>query len=71
MPHGFSGDKQVIKFQKIQEIVVEFVYLRQQNFSSKEVNYGCVSDHIVSFFDAAVTIDVFTMHNNAVKQGET
>ena len=64
----------MIKFEKIQEIVVEFVYYRQQNmenFYLKDVNYGCVSDHIVSFSDAAVTIDVFTMHNNAVKLVET
>ena len=53
MPHGFSGNKQVVKLEKILEIVVEFVYFRQQNmenFYLKEVNYGCVSDHIVSFW---------------------
>ena len=74
MQHGFSGNKQVIKFQKIKEIVVEFVYFRQQNienFYLKDKNYGCVSDHIVSFLDAAVTIHVFTMYNNAVKLVET
>ena len=64
----------MIKFQKIKEIVVEFVYFRQQNienFYLKDKNYGCVSDHIVSFLDAAVTIHVFTMYNNAVKLVET
>ena len=74
MPHGFSGNKQVIKFQKIKEIVFEFVYFRQQNienFYLKEKNYGSVRDHIVSFLDAAVTIHVFTMYNNAVKLVET
>ena len=67
----------MIKSKKIQEIVVEFVYFRQQNMTKnfilkmRMVNFGCVSDHIVSFLDAAVTIDVFTMHNNEVKLVET
>ena len=34
MPHGFSGNKQVVKLEKIQEIVVEFVYFRQQNMEN-------------------------------------
>lgn len=42
-----------------------------RTFHLKEVNYGCVSDHIVSFLEAAVNLDVFTMHDNAVKLVET
>jgi len=71
MPHGFSGDKQVIKFEKMLSLFI-LDNRTWRTFHHKEVNYGCVSDHIVSFLDTAVTIDVFTiMQNDAVKLVET
>ena len=71
MSRGFLGGKQIIIELQMQEIIVEFVYSRQQkikNFSYNKDDNGksWVEVIIVTTLDAVVTVDVLPANNNDV-----